>query len=163
MGRSRRAFALGVALAVAGCTSGRKRRDDGAGDEDDASDGPAPVRDQPASKWGSEDPREWWATLPDLALVNDGDDGVTAYVAIYGPDWLEPRFRRTASLRAPVHGEPPARVAFSDVDVVGASGVLAVETADGLTGRHDWDGGGPRRGVVVHLFDDRIEFAVVAR
>ncbi|WP_227131049.1 hypothetical protein [Halorubellus salinus] len=158
MGRSRRAFALGVAVALAGCTSGRQRND-----EDDANEPPAPIRDQPASKWGSDDPREWWATLPDLALVNDGEDGVTAYVAIYGPDWLEPRFRQTVSLRAPVHAEPPARVAFADVDVVGASGVLTVETADGLAGRHDWDGGGPRRGVVVHLHDDRIEFAVIAR
>ncbi|WP_323676371.1 hypothetical protein [Halorubellus sp. PRR65] len=162
MGRSRRTVTVAAALALAGCTSGRQRRDDGVGDDtDDATGGPAPGLDPSAS--GGEAPREWWATLPDLAVVNDGEDGVTAYVAIYGPDWLEPRFRRTVSLRAPVHGEPPARVAFVDVDVVGANGVLAVETADGRTAAHDWTGGDSRRGVVVHLFDDRVEFAVVAR
>lgn len=166
MGWSRRAVTAAAAVALAGCTGARSRSDE-VGDREDA-DGddatrPAPVRDQPASKWASADPVEWWATLPDLAVVNDGDDGVTAYVAIFGPDWLEPRFRRTVSLRAPVYGEPPARVAFADVDVVGASGVLAVETADGLTGMHDWDGGGQRRGTVVHLHDDRVAFSDIER
>ena len=156
MGWSRRAFAASAAsatLALAGCAGARS--DDATTEAD-----PDPVTHQPAKR-GSEDPLEWWARPPDVTVLNAGTDGVTAYLAIYGPNWLEPQFRETASMRGPVPGEPAARVAFEDVDVVGASGVLAVETADGLSNAHDWNGGGDHRGIVVRLHDDRIRFADV--
>jgi hypothetical protein len=157
MGWSRRAFAASAAsatLAVAGCA--------GASGDDAATEAdPEPDRGSPASRFESVQPLQWWATPPDLAVVNASTDGVTAYVTIYGPDWLEAQFRETVSLRGPVIGEPAAGVSFEDVDVVGASGVLAVETADGLRNAHDWDGGSERRGIVVRLHDDRIRFADV--
>ena len=157
MGWSRRAFAASAAsatLAVAGCTGARS---DGTATEAD----PDQVIDQSGARRGREAPLEWWARPPDVTVVNAGTDGVTAYLAIYGPNWLEPQFRETASMRGAVPGEPAARVAFEEVDVVGASGVLAVETADGLSNARDWTGGGDHRGVVVRLHDDRIRFAAV--
>lgn len=117
--------------------------------------------DQPAAKWESPDPLEWWASPPDLVVANAGLDGVTAYVTIYGPEWVEPRFRETVSLRGAVRNEPAARVSFEELDVVGAGSVLAVETADGLSNVTDWPGGGDRRGVVVRLHDERVQFAGV--
>jgi hypothetical protein len=157
MGWSRRAFAASAAsamLAVAGCA--------GASGDDTATEADSePDRGSSASKFESVQPLQWWATPPDLAVVNVGTDGVTAYVTIYGPDWLEAQFRETVSLRGPVLGEPAAVVSFDDVDVVGARGVIAVETADGLTNAHDWDDGDERHGIVVQLHDDRIRFADV--
>lgn len=130
---------------------------------DDAATGedPDPVMDQSVSKRGSEKPLEWWARLPDVTVLNAGTDGVTAYLAIYGANRIERGFRETVSLRGAVAGEPAAHVTFDEVDVVGASAVLAVETADGLSNAHDWDGGGDRSGIVVRLHDDRIHFAGV--
>lgn len=157
MGWSRRAFAASAAsatLALAGC-AGRERQDPATDDD------PDPVMDQPTAKWGSEDPLDWWARPPDITVLNAGKDGVTAYLAIYGPNWLDAQFQETASMRGAVPGEPAARVAFEEVDVVGASGVLAVETADGLSNVHDWTGGGEHSGIVVRLHDDRIRFADV--
>lgn len=157
MGWSRRAFAASAAsatLALAGCAGARS--DDATTDAD-----PDQVIDHPQGRRGSEPPLEWWARPPDITVVNAGTDGVTAYLAIYGPNWLEPQFRETASMRGAVPGEPAARVAFDQVNVVGPSGVLAVETADGLSNAHDWNGGGDHRGIVVRLHDDRIRFADV--
>jgi hypothetical protein len=178
MGWSRRAFAASVTLALAGCAGARSddaateddpaTREDPATEDDAAADAgrpggddPDPVMDQPVSKWESDDPLEWWARVPDLTVLNAGTDGVTAYLAIYGPNWIETQFRETVSLRGHVAGEPAARVSFQEVDVVGASGVLAVETADGLSNAHPWDGAGDRSGMVVRLHDDRIGFADV--
>lgn len=170
---SRRSFAAALALALAGCTGVGERPqptrrdawtlDESAGDDELAawagtgSDG-STTGERRRGAFRSVEPREWWRTLPDLGVVNERDNGVTVYLAIYGPDWLAPRFRETVSLRAPVHGERAARVAFDDVDVVGARGVLLVETADGVRGRLDWDGGSSRTGVTLYLYDEHVEF-----
>ena len=102
MGWTRRAFAASAVagtVALAGCAGSGS--DPAVPDDPATDDEPDPVWDQPVAKWGSADPLDWWARLPDLSIVNDGTDGVTAYVAIYGPNWLEAQFRETVSLRVP--------------------------------------------------------------
>jgi len=160
MRSSRRAITVGLALALAGCTSLQRDAPETASESGSS---PDPVRDQQVERRGSDDPQEWWRSPPDLVVVNDGPDGVTAYLAIFGPDWVLPRFSETVSLRAPVARQPAARRSFEDVDVAGARGVLAVETADGRAGRTDWRGGGPRDGISVHLTDDGVDFIPLAR
>ena len=83
---------------------------------------------------------------------------MTAFLAIYGWDWLDARFKATVSLRGPVYDTVPVRVTFPDVEGADRESVLVVETARGLRGTHPGHGGGPDVGLWVHVRDDDVGF-----
>ncbi|NHN40476.1 hypothetical protein G9C85_02340 [Halorubellus sp. JP-L1] len=160
MPSSRRAVTVGLGIALAGCASFGRATDRAASE---STTRPATASDRSRRRSGSNEPPEWWRSPPDLVVVNDGPGSATAYLAVFGPHRVLPRFRETVSLRAAVAGQPAARWSFEDVDLASARGVLSVETADGREGRTNWHGGGPRDGIGVHLHTAGVDFVSLAR
>lgn len=111
----------------------------------------------PSPQSGSfEDPFDAW--IPDLTVVNHHTDGMTAYVRVVARPWGVSTFEETVSVRGRTPGQEPVSASVTTVEARSPESVLAVLTADGRRGRHPYCGGGAERGVVVHVYEEAVEF-----
>jgi large exoprotein involved in heme utilization and adhesion len=69
-----------------------------------------------------------------------------------------PTFEETLSVRGRTPGSDPVSATVTTVKGETRGSVLAVLTADGRRGRRRYRGGGPGRGVVVHVHGDAVAF-----
>lgn len=168
----RRAFAVGLTLALTGCATA----DGGATDDRATADGTDASRTSVDSSEGFEhpwlgdsdgrhspSPHEPWPNVPDLVVVNHQRSSLTVWITVQGAPWSPPAFQETVSIRSRNRGRDPLSVAIDDVPVVGATSSVSFETAWGRHASYRWDGGSDRRGVRAHFYADDIEFQRVGR